>query len=200
MIKLLAKGDMTTKYGKFTEYLFYDGQTESVALVMGDVAGGEDVLLRIHSHCVPGHIFNSIECDCREQMALAQQKIEEAGKGVVVWLDQEGKGNGHMAAVLSADLKAKGVPQTEAYARLGYERDARSFVRAAEIIDFLRIVSVKLMTNNPEKVKTLTDLGITVCGTQGLYLEPDNPELYKTYMDKIKNQNHAIKVQRAVEQ
>jgi GTP cyclohydrolase II len=194
MIKLLAEGDIVTRYGTFTEYLFYDGQSESIALVMGDVGHEDDVLVRVHSNCVPAHIFNSIECDCREQMALAQQAIQDAGKGVIIWLDQEAKGNGHMAAVLSARLKADGVPQTEAYARLGYERDGRSFVRAAEIVDFLKIASVTLMTNNPEKIRTLTDLGVTVSGTRGLYLEADNPELLKTYMDKITNQKHTIKV------
>ncbi|MDQ0314908.1 hypothetical protein [Amorphus orientalis] len=194
MIVLLAEGDMLTKYGKFTEYLFYDGMSESIALVMGDVAYADDVPVRVHSHCVPSHIFNSIECDCREQMCMAQQKIEEEGCGVIVWLDQEAKGNGHMAGVLSARLKAEGVPQTEAYAQLGYERDSRSFARAAEILEFLKVASVRLMTNNPEKQRTLTDLGVTVSGTQELFVAADNPELLKTYMDKIQNQKHTIKV------
>lgn len=194
MIVLLAEGELLTRYGKFTEYLFYDGKSEAIALVMGDVADAEDVLVRVHSHCVPSHIFNSIECDCREQMGMAQQKIEEAGRGVIVWLDQEAKGNGTMAGVLSARLKAEGVPQTEAYARLGYERDSRSFAQAVEILDYLQIASVRLMTNNPEKMRTLTDRGITVSGTEELFVAPDNPELLKTYMDKIQNQKHTIKV------
>jgi GTP cyclohydrolase II len=194
MIKLLATGNLTTKFGDFTEYLFYDGLSEIIAIVKGDVAGCEDVLCRVHSHCIPAHIFNSIECDCREQMALAQEKIEENGKGVIVWLDQEGKGNGHMAAVLSAQLKMEGVPQTEAYEQLGYEKDARSFARAVEVIDFLKIASVRLMTNNPSKIKALTDLGINVSNTMGIFISPDNPELHKTYLDKIKNQNHSIKI------
>ena len=194
MIVLLAEGDMLTKFGTFREYLFYDGQSESIALVKGDVSGAKGVLCRVHSDCVPGHIFNSIECDCREQMALAQEKIEQAGSGVVIWLDQEGKGNGHMAAVLSADLKAKGIPQTEAYKQLGYEKDARSFARAGEIIRFLKIASIKMMTNNPAKISSLTDLGISVDGTEKVFIEADNPELLKTYRDKIENQNHNIAV------
>src|SRR5258706_3381295 len=133
MIKPIAEGIIRTKFGEFTEYLFYDGQKESIALVKGDVRGANDVLCRIHSHCLSAHVFNSIECDCREQMELAQRKIEAEGRGVIIWLDQAGKGNGHMAELLSASLKAEGVPQTEAYQRLGYDKDARSFVRAAEI-------------------------------------------------------------------
>jgi GTP cyclohydrolase II len=192
MIRLLAQGNLNTKFGEFTEYLFYDGQRESIALVKGDVAGAADILCRIHSHCLPAHVFNSIECDCREQMELAQERIETDGKGVIIWLDQGGKGNGHMAELLSAQLKADGVPQTEAYARLGYAKDARSFVRAAEIIAFLDIASVRLMTNNPEKTKALTDLGINVSSTQSIHVSPDNPELYQTYLDKVHNQGHLI--------
>lgn len=194
MIHLLAKGNLNTKFGEFAEYLFYDGQSESIALVKGDVANADDVLVRIHSHCVPAHVFNSIECDCREQLAMAQQKIEQEGRGVIVWLDQPGKGNGHMAELLSAQYRAEGVPQTEAYVRLGYKKDARSFIRAAEIINYLGVSSVMLMTNNPEKLNALTEHGVSVSGSMEIFIAPDNPDLYKTYMDKINNQNHSIKM------
>lgn len=194
MIHLLAKGNLKTKYGEFTEYLFYDGQSESIALVKGDIADADDVLCRIHSHCLPAHVFNSIECDCREQLALAQQRIDEAGRGLIVWLNQEGKGNGHMAELLSAQYRAEGVPQTEAYVLLGYQRDARSFVRAAEIIRYLDVSSVRLMTNNPKKINALTEHGVTVSGSMEIFIEPDNPDLYQTYLDKINNQNHSIRM------
>lgn len=158
----------------------------------GDVAGADDVLVRVHSHCLPAHVFNSIECDCREQMALAQQTIEQEGRGMTVWLNQQGKGNGHMAELLNAQYKAEGVPQTEAYVLLGYQKDARSFVRAAEIIKHLGVSSVKLMTNNPGKVNALTEYGVTVSGVREIFISPDNPDLHRTYMDKINNQNHSI--------
>lgn len=194
MLKLLAEGTLSTKYGEFTEYLFYDGLSELIALVKGDVTDAEEVLCRVHSHCVPAHIFNSIECDCREQMALAQERIEADGKGVIIWLDQEAKGNGHMAAVLSAQLKMAGIPQTEAYQQLGYEKDARSFAGAVEALKFLKVASIKLMTNNPKKISALTSLGVKVANTEGIFIAPDNPELHKTYLDKILNQNHSIKI------
>jgi len=194
MIKLIAEGTLRTKFGEFTEYLFYDGQKESIALVKGDIRGASDVLCRIHSHCLTAHVFNSIECDCREQMELAQKKIEEEGRGLIVWLDQVGKDNGHMAELLSANLKAEGVPQTEAYQRLGYIKDARSFARAAEIIRSFDIASVKLMTNSPQKIKGLTDGGVKVSGIQEIYVAPDNPDLHKTYLDKVNNQGHLIKL------
>lgn len=192
MIRLLANGNLNTKFGEFTEYLFYDGRSESIALVRGDVASGTDVLCRVHSHCLPAHVFNSIECDCREQLALAQEKIAQAGRGLIVWLDQEGKGNGHMAELLSARYRSEGVPQTEAYVRLGYQKDARSFVRAAEIIQYLGVGSVTLLTNNPAKVTALTEFGVTVSGSTELFIHPDNPDLRRTYLDKVNNQNHAI--------
>lgn len=194
MIHLLAQGSLNTKFGEFTEYLFYDGQSESVALVKGSVAEADDVLVRIHSHCLPAHVFNSIECDCREQMALAQQKIEQEGRGVIVWLDQPGKGNGHMAELLSARYRSEGVPQTEAYVRLGYQKDGRSFARAAEIIKYLGVSSVKLMSNNPRKLNGLTENGVKVSDTIEIFIAPDNPDLYQTYMDKINNQNHSIRM------
>lgn len=194
MIHLLAKGNLNTKFGEFTEYLFYDGQSESIALVKGEVANTDNILVRIHSHCLPAHIFNSIECDCREQMALAQQKIEKEGRGVIVWLNQQGKGNGHMAELLSSQYKAEGVPQTEAYVRLGYKKDARSFVRAADIIKYLGVSSVNLMTNNPDKLNALTEHGVKVSGSMEIFISPDNPDLHKTYLDKIENQNHSIRM------
>ena len=82
MIIKIAEGNLKTKFGEYREYLFYDGLKESIALVMGDVAGAEDVLCRVHSSCIFAHVFNSIECDCREQMEISQQLINEAGRGI----------------------------------------------------------------------------------------------------------------------
>ena len=94
MIIRLAEGTLRTRFGTFTEILYYDGQKETIALVMGDVAHRENVLCRVHSQCISGHIFNSIQCDCREQMGMAQLLIQEAGSGVIIWLDQEGRNKG----------------------------------------------------------------------------------------------------------
>jgi GTP cyclohydrolase II len=168
MIVRLAEGSLKTKFGLFNQILYYDGQKESVALVMGDVAQKEDVLCRVHSHCISAHVFNSIECDCREQMEMAQRMIQQAGSGVIIWLDQEGKNNGHMALLLSRKLKAEGVPQADAYKQLGYSEDARSYVRAGEILRELNIHSITLMTNNPEKVSQLRKDGLVIAGVRSL--------------------------------
>ena len=103
----LAERNLKTKFGEFKEILYYDGQRESIALVMGDVENGEDVLCRVHSRCISAHEFNSIECDCREQMEISQFLIEQNGSGVVIWLDQEGKGNGHLALIGSGEIQRK---------------------------------------------------------------------------------------------
>src|SRR5258706_12607251 len=113
----LAQRELKTRYGVYTEILYYDGQKESIALVMGDVDGQENVLCRVHSHCIGAHVFNSIECDCREQMAASQALIEQEGKGIIIWLDQEGKGNGHLALMKSIPFKKAGLPQADAYVR-----------------------------------------------------------------------------------
>ena len=164
MIINLAEGNLRTKFGEFHEILFYDGQKESIALVMGDVEGQEDVLCRVHSSCIFGHVFNSIECDCREQMEISQQLIQQAGKGIIIWLDQEGKGNGHFALLKSVEHKRAGLKQADAYEAVGFKKDARDFTRAAEILKMIGVKSVRMLTNNPEKVETLTRHGIRVVG------------------------------------
>ena len=166
MIIKLAQGDLKTLYGTFQEFLYYDGQKESIALVMGDVSGAEAVLCRVHSSCLFGHAFNSIECDCREQMAISQQIIQQAGKGIIIWLEQEGKGNGHFALLKSVEHKRLGLAQADAYEAVGFKSDARDFRAAAAILKDLGVQSICMLTNNPKKVETLTQYGISVSGTK----------------------------------
>jgi GTP cyclohydrolase II len=168
MIIHLAEGTLDTRFGTFTQILYYDGQKETIAIVMGDVADKENVLCRVHSHCISAHVFNSIECDCREQMEMAQRLVQQAGRGVIIWLDQQGKNNGHLALLQSRKLKDAGLSQAEAYVKLGYAADARSYIRAAEILRELRVQSITLMTNNPKKVSELRKDGLVIAGIQPL--------------------------------
>jgi GTP cyclohydrolase II len=186
MIIRIAAGPLRTKFGTFLEILYYDGQQETIAIVMGDVHHGEAVLCRLHSHCLAAHVFNSIECDCREQMELAQALIEQRGVGVIIWLDQEGRGNGHLALMQSRTLQEQGLSQTAAYVALGYDADARRYTRAAEILHDLGVRSVQLMTNSPQKVAGLQTAGINIVGTQSLLLDATaNERLRQSYADKI---------------
>ena len=137
---------------------------------MGDVPHGEDVLCRIHSACIGGHVFNSIECECADEMAAAQAAIQQAGRGVIIYLDQEGKGNGHLALMKSIPFKKAGFSQAEAYKMAGFEADARSFRPAAEILNELKVASIVLLTNNPEKAADLNRYSITVSETKELLI------------------------------
>lgn len=186
MVVRLAEGTLKTKFGEFREALYYDGQKESIAIVMGDVKDGEGVLCRVHSSCISAHVFNSIECDCREQMEMAQFWVEREGRGVIIWLDQEGKGNGHLALLASRPLKDRGVGQADAYEALGYKADARDYARAAEILRDLEVNSVTLLTGNPRKADGLAGVGINIAGTRPIYIDPEgNEELLKTYREKV---------------
>ena len=168
MIIRLAERELRTKFGTFTEILYYDGQKESIALVMGDVAGGEEVFCRVHSHCIGAHVFNSIECDCREQMEAAQALIEKEGRGVIIWLDQEGKGNGHLALMQSIPFKKAGDPQAVAYVKAGFKADDRSYRAAADILNDLKVKSIVLLANGTGKADDLRKEAIIVSTTKTL--------------------------------
>jgi 3,4-dihydroxy 2-butanone 4-phosphate synthase/GTP cyclohydrolase II len=174
MIIRLAEGSLQTRFGTFTEILYYDGQKEINVIVMGEVAGQENVLCRVHSNCISAHIFNSIQCDCREQMEMAQQMIQQAGQGVIIFLDQEGRNNGRLAILQTRKLKEAGVSQAQAYVQMGFSKDARSFARAAEVLRELQVQSIKLLTDNPEKVAQLREDGLVIAGTQALNVLPNH--------------------------
>jgi 3,4-dihydroxy 2-butanone 4-phosphate synthase/GTP cyclohydrolase II len=169
MIKRLAERELKTKFGTFTEILYYDGQRESIAIVMGDVDGGDDVLCRVHSHCIGAHVFNSIECTCREEMEAAQAAIQREGHGVIIWLDQEGKGNGHLALIESIPFK-KELGQAEAYVRAGYKADARSYRPAAQILSDLKVRSIVLLANSAGKAADLSKESIVISDIRPLII------------------------------
>jgi GTP cyclohydrolase II len=186
VIRRLAERPLLTSFGAWQEFLYYDGQAECIALVYGDVASRESVPCRLHSACLSAHVFNSVECDCREQMILAQGYIQSKGYGVVIWLDQDGRGNGHLALMLAARMaEEESIPQTEAYVRLGYSGDNRDYRQACEILHELDISSVELLSDSPDKAESLTRCGTTVASTKSVSLDlARHPELRKYYLDK----------------
>ncbi|CAN5783926.1 hypothetical protein BH20ACI4_BH20ACI4_24760 [soil metagenome] len=194
MIIKIAEGNLKTKFGAYHEILFYDGLKESIALVMGDVSDAEDVLCRVHSSCIFAHVFNSIECDCREQMEISQQLIEKEGKGVIVWLDQEGKANGHFALLKSAEGKRRGLTQTEAFEEIGFKKDARDFTRAAEILNELGVKSIRMLTNNPDKTDTLERHGVKVTGTKEIVIDAGENKELRTYLEGKIKEGHSLKL------
>ncbi len=167
MIKRLASRDLKTKFGTFTEILYYDGQKETIAIVMGNVDGGNDVLCRVHSHCIGAHVFNSVECTCREEMEAAQALIQKGGRGVIIWLDQEAKGNGHLALIESIPFK-KEHGQARAYEMAGYSADARDYRAAAQILADLKVRSIILLANSESKADELRKESIKVSSIRSL--------------------------------
>jgi len=168
MIIRLADRSLQTRFGVFDEILFYDGLSECIALVMGEVRNEDDVLVRIHSSCISAHVFNSIECTCREEMEAAQTLIGQNGRGVVIWLDQEGKGNGHLALIESIKYKRQGFDQAEAYVKAGYRKDGRDYRPAADVLNEIGVRSVILLTDNQKKADELRDHSITVSAIRPL--------------------------------
>ncbi len=161
-VRQIASADFPTRWGSFRIYGFR-GETgsdgshrieEAVALVMGDVKS-KPPLVRIHSQCLTGDVFHSLRCDCRQQLELSLSMIAEEGAGILIYEQQEGRGIGLMAKLQAYELQDAGLDTVEANERLGFKNDYREFTLPAEILKKLGVTSVRLLSNNPEKVEAL---------------------------------------------
>jgi len=159
-----AEASLPTAFGDFRIIYFSNSQDKKdhVALVKGKIKGMENVLVRVHSKCLTGDSFGSIKCDCRAQLEGAMKKIEGEGAGAIIYLDQEGRGIGLMNKIKAYALQDTGLDTVEANLKLGLKADERNFHIAARIIESLGVKSIRLMTNNPEKLKNLKMCGIKV--------------------------------------
>lgn len=164
-VRQIAAADFPTRWGKFRIFGFQGkfGQRteEAVALVMGDVRT-QPPLVRIHSQCLTGDVFGSLRCDCRQQLELALTMIAERGAGVLIYEQQEGRGIGLMAKLQAYELQDAGLDTVEANERLGFKADQREFALPAEILKALGVSTVRLLSNNPDKVAALERGGIEV--------------------------------------
>ncbi|WP_437661087.1 GTP cyclohydrolase II [Sorangium sp. So ce1182] len=170
-LDIRAQAPVPTKHGVFQMLVFHFGGTTSseqglspdhVALVMGDVRGKSDVTLRVHSECLTSEVFGSLKCDCREQLEASQAEIGRRGLGVVLYLRQEGRGIGLANKIRAYQLQAFGHDTVDANRILGLPDDARGYEPAAAMIDHLGIESIRLLTNNPDKVDALRALGVRI--------------------------------------
>jgi len=161
-VTLLSEARVPTPYGTFTMKLFLEPQTglEHVAMVMGEVAG--TTLARVHSECMTGDVFASLRCDCGPQLQSALKQIGELGHGVVLYLRQEGRGIGLANKLRAYALQDEGLDTVEANVRLGFAPDMRNFEVAARMFDALGVTGVRLITNNPRKMATLEQHGVTI--------------------------------------
>ncbi|MFJ8230904.1 bifunctional 3,4-dihydroxy-2-butanone-4-phosphate synthase/GTP cyclohydrolase II [Streptomyces sp. NPDC094448] len=165
-----AEVDLPTAFGRFTAYGYRSTRDgiEHVALVHGDPAADADnVLVRVHSECLTGDIFHSLRCDCGPQLQESLRRIAAEGRGVVVYLrGHEGRGIGLLPKLRAYELQERGVDTLDANLELGLPADARDYAAGAEILADLGVRGVRLMTNNPDKISALTDLGLTVHGRE----------------------------------
>jgi|TARA_B100001769_G_C22006551_1_gene540929 GTP cyclohydrolase II len=192
-LKFIETSKLPTDIGEFTVHAFTDEKEKKdhLAICMGDLLTSEPVLSRIHSQCITGESFFSMRCDCRYQLTESLQQIANIGRGVVFYLQQEGRGIGLSNKIKAYSLQDKGLDTVEANHQLGFKEDERTYETVSGMIKFLAIKKLDLMTNNPKKIKALKDMGVEV--NQRIPLSSDTNKYNEKYIStKIKKLGHLL--------
>jgi len=189
-VKSKAAVDLPSRYGNF-KLLFYENILDSsefaLALIKGDVSDGSPVLVRVHSECFTGDVLGSQRCDCGDQLAAALRKVEQEGKGAVLYMKQEGRGIGLVNKLLAYELQETGKDTVEANEILGFKADLRDYGFGAQILKDLKIKKIRLMTNNPHKIIGLRGYDLEITERVTLEIEPNcsNEKYLRTKKDKM---------------
>ncbi len=189
LVHCVAKAHLPTKFGEF-QLFAYETDVEDkpyIALTMGDVANGEPVLVRIHSSCVTGDVLRSIRCDCGEQKERAMGMIAQEGRGVFLYIFQEGRGIGLLNKLKAYQLQDEGYDTVEANERLGYPVDLRDYGIGAQVLIDLGVRKIRYMTNSPSKLAGLEGYDLEIVERVPIVVEPNNESLHylQTKRDKL---------------
>jgi 3,4-dihydroxy 2-butanone 4-phosphate synthase/GTP cyclohydrolase II len=189
LVKRAASAALPTDYGEFRVVAYesvLDGETH-VALIKGDLGAGEDVLVRVHSKCLTGDVFHSARCDCGAQLDAAMQRIADEGRGVLLYLNQEGRGIGLINKIRAYELQDEGLDTVEANERLGFKADQRDYGIGVQILKDLGVRSMRLLSNNPRKLVGIEGYQLSVAEWLPLEIPPsDHTRLYlKTKKEKL---------------
>ena len=191
---MIAQAELPTRYGRFRIYGFEGNgpEEEAVALVRGNLKGRTAPLVRVHSQCLTGDVLTSQRCDCRAQLELSMKKISKAPSGILLYLPQEGRGIGLMNKLRAYELQDGGMDTVEANISLGFAADAREYNFPAEILKKLGAKKVRLLSNNPDKVKQLEWSGVKV--VERVPCQPRISKISRSYMQTKKSKmGHLLK-------